>query len=904
MALKYTLVDVIPNGDSGESVQNSEPSVTLDPLNPSQLIAGAFGATGSDYFVSTDGGVAWSDYGNLASNDKSLAWLADGSAALTVSLTDYGTTSSALSTYSGTTSAGNFGSAINVFEPGVNTVDQPWIATGPNGHIYVAYNNLGNSGPDAGGSSDGKTASVLVSADGGNNYTPVTLDRVGTTFQDDPSVRVAVNGSTVYAVFVRWNSSVESDSRGNRYNSQVIVERSDNGGTDGFTALGSGGNGVQVATPIDVFTPTGGSVLSVGKERIAAEVAIAVDPGDPNRVLVAYQDAPGADGLGQVQLVLAESTDGGATWSTKFTTSSSTRSGQPAIAILGNGAVGFLYDSYSPATNELSQHFLTTTNDFATTSDTVLATETNATPSVQFQPYVGDFFDLTSLGNTFYGTFCASNADDGTDAQFANLTLQRNFTGTMGAAGFKLTDASGNPVDFSIDPYVFSCTLAAPTIAGLSNASYAAFASPVTLSPDLGVDDVSSTTLDCAAVQITDGMFAGDVLAADTNGTAIAASYNCATEVLTLTGSDTLADYAAVLASVTFSSSAADPTNSGNDDTRTVTWSVNDGSFASTPEQTTIALARVPHVPNSNVDEWILRNGNWAASAQPGSIPSGYRVAATGDFNGDRTSDILWQNASTGDTQEWLINNCAWAGTVDLGVHPGNYQIAGVGDFFGDGIDDVLWTAAPDAPGPSGGPVQTDIWELGSDGKWVASVSPGSHPADYNVAGIGDFTGNGTSDMLWQSSVTGDVDEWQIVNGRWAASVDLGVHPGSYRIAGIGDFTGNGIDGVLWTSVNGDGTISTDIWELGPKGLWVNSVNPGTHPAGYQVVGIGDLTGNGTSDILWQNPSTGDVDEWLINNGTWAGSIDLGTHPGNFQLAGVGDFAGNGTKDILWHSPS
>ena len=85
----------------------------------------------------------------------------------------------------------------------------------------------------------------------------MTLDRVGTTYQDDPSVRVAVNGNTVYGVFVRWNSSVESDSNGDRYASQVVVVRSDNAGADGFTALGAGGNGVQVATPIDVFTDSG-----------------------------------------------------------------------------------------------------------------------------------------------------------------------------------------------------------------------------------------------------------------------------------------------------------------------------------------------------------------------------------------------------------------------------------------------------------------------------------------------------------------------------------------------------------------------------------------------------------------------------------------------------------------------
>src|SRR6266566_2005531 len=36
------IVDIIPNSDSAESAQNSEPSLAINPLNPAQMIAGAF----------------------------------------------------------------------------------------------------------------------------------------------------------------------------------------------------------------------------------------------------------------------------------------------------------------------------------------------------------------------------------------------------------------------------------------------------------------------------------------------------------------------------------------------------------------------------------------------------------------------------------------------------------------------------------------------------------------------------------------------------------------------------------------------------------------------------------------------------------------------------------------------
>jgi hypothetical protein len=50
------LVDIIPNNDSGENAQNSEPSLAVDPLDPTQIIAGVFGDSTNPYFKTTDGG--------------------------------------------------------------------------------------------------------------------------------------------------------------------------------------------------------------------------------------------------------------------------------------------------------------------------------------------------------------------------------------------------------------------------------------------------------------------------------------------------------------------------------------------------------------------------------------------------------------------------------------------------------------------------------------------------------------------------------------------------------------------------------------------------------------------------------------------------------------------------------
>ena len=116
----------------------------------------------------------------------------------------------------------------------------------------------------------------------------------------------------------------------------------------------------------------------------------------------------------------------------------------------------------------------------------------------------------------------------------------------------------------------------------------------VTVSPSASVGDPDNLTLANATVKVTGGAFAGDgdVLSANVAGTSITASYNAATETLVLSGSDTLAHYQQVLDSLTFSS-GANPTNSGANPTRTLTWTLNDGSASNSLSATATTTIRL-----------------------------------------------------------------------------------------------------------------------------------------------------------------------------------------------------------------------------------------------------------------------------------------------------------------------
>src|SRR5262249_20244673 len=122
---------------------------------------------------------------------------------------------------------------------------------------------------------------------------------------------------------------------------------------------------------------------------------------------------------------------------------------------------------------------------------------------------------------------------------------------------------------------------------------------------------------------------------------------------------------------------------------------------------------------------------------------------------------------------------------------------------------------------------------------------------------------------------------------HWMASSDMGTHPAGY-VPTASDFNHDGTTDILWFNST---TLDVDLWKIG-NAKWAGSVNIGAHPAGYTLNGRGDFNHDGTPDLIWFNPTSGDVDLWKIQNGQWAGSVGVGPHPPGWQPLGSGDFNG------------
>jgi len=278
------------------------------------------------------------------------------------------------------------------------------------------------------------------------------------------------------------------------------------------------------------------------------------------------------------------------------------------------------------------------------------------------------------------------------------------------------------------------------------------------------------------------------------------------------------------------------------------------------------------------------------------SLASALPIARS-DFNGDGRSDILWRNASTGENYIYLMNGTAIVAEGYIRtVADVNWTVAGVGDFNGDGKADILWRNRSTGQNYIYFMDGTSI--LPSEG-YIRTVSDQT----WEVAGIGDFNGDGRDDILWRNRLTGE-NYVYFMNG-------LAILPGegyvrtvtdqSWQVAGIGDFDGDGVADILWRNAS---TGQNYVYLMNALSIKSESYIRTVADQAWQVMGVADFNGDGKADILWRNGLSGENYLYPMSGTTILGTegyLRTVADP-NWTVAALGDFNGDGKADILWRN--
>jgi hypothetical protein len=419
---------------------------------------------------------------------------------------------------------------------------------------------------------------------------------------------------------------------------------------------------------------------------------------------------------------------------------------------------------------------------------------------------------ITGSFNTATGTLLLSGSASVADYQTALDQVTYSFAPGDGDPTGGGGDTS-RTIDWTVNDGTAASTVStstldvthvAPMVTASGTVTFVAGGTAVTLDPALSLSDVDSGgLLNGGTVSIT-GFVAGDVLSANTTGLpAITASYNASTGVLTLSGSDTLADYKAVLDSIAYSSTVSDPTSGGTKPTRTISWSVNDGVASSGSATTTVDVTLPPPVIGGTTAGQTTTD---EASISPFTTVS----ISDSDFGQTETVTVTLSNKADG-----TLSN---VGTGSYNSSTGVYTVTGTDLAVSTAVDGLLFTptAHQVAPGAtvttsftikatdtngstSSNSTTTVIATAVNDPPVITGTVAGQRTTD--AAAISPFSGVSISDIDFGQSETVTVTLSDKADGT-LSNVGSGSYDsatGVYTVTGSDAAVTSAVDGLLFT---------------------------------------------------------------------------------------------------------
>ena len=254
------------------------------------------------------------------------------------------------------------------------------------------------------------------------------------------------------------------------------------------------------------------------------------------------------------------------------------------------------------------------------------------------------------------------------------------------------------------------------------------------------------------------------------------------------------------------------------------------------------------------------------------------------DLNGDARADIVMTitqsgHGAYGATGAWLIQSDQTAAWGDLSTRNDGWEIFGMGaTAAGKATNDVYLKSSDNVIG---------AWTTDATGKVAGWETVGQFDANTQVLGLGDFNGDGQTDLLLRNT-NGAVGCYFTSGDKlgWNYFQSLG---DEWTVAAVGDLNGDGRDDVVLKH------------DAGFAGSWLTQsdytmawANLDTLQEGFSIVGCGDFNADGTSDVLLRNGEY--YGAWVVQNGSVSDWMGIGTFAGTVEQ--IADFDADGWDDL------
>jgi VCBS repeat-containing protein len=370
----------------------------------------------------------------------------------------------------------------------------------------------------------------------------------------------------------------------------------------------------------------------------------------------------------------------------------------------------------------------------------------------------------------------------------------------------------------------------APVLTAGGTLNYTENAPASVIDNTITITDADSASLTGATAQISANYVSGqDVLSFAPIG-AINAVFNPGTGTLTLSGSDTVANYQAAVRTVKYTNTSDNPSTAA----RTVTWQANDGVSLSNTATSTINVTAVNDAPVANSDSYTVAEGGTLNVAAPGVLSndtdvdspsltavlvsgpahaSSFTLNADGSFTyvhdgGETTSDGFTYKANDGA----LNSNVT---TVSITITPVNDAPVAVNDSYGVAEGGTLSVIAPGVLGND-----TDV---DSPSLTAVLVTGPAHAASFTFNANGSFTYVHDGSETLTDSFTYKASDGSLQSNTATVSInitpvnDAPVANNDSYTAAEGGTLNVAAPGVLGNDTDPDGPSMTAVLVSGPS---------------------------------------------------------------------------------------
>ena len=243
------------------------------------------------------------------------------------------------------------------------------------------------------------------------------------------------------------------------------------------------------------------------------------------------------------------------------------------------------------------------------------------------------------------------------------------------------------------------------------------------------------------------------------------------------------------------------------------------------------------------------------------------------DFNNDAHTDLLIQNSSTGQIASWFMQGSTWVGGAYFSLTPPiEYALVGAGDFSRNGATTLVLQSN----------VSNQIAFWYTNGANNATIPGGifvsaTPAAGWKVVGVGEFNGDGFTDLVFQNQTTNQIAVWFMNGAQYQGGVLLSATPvAGWKAVGTGDFNADGFTDIVFQNQT---TGQIALWYMNRTTYAGGIVIPNVPAAGVKVAGVGDYNGDGYADLLLQNQTTNQATVWYLSNGVFQSANNLSLDP-------------------------